>query len=107
MKNIFKTTILLFALSPLLFSSCEKCKDCTIAFEALNGYPVGDLDAGAQLMGYDDWDAYMASLYPTEELCGDNLKAAEEVDDSYDLDADGTMDYRIYWDCIITSSKLF
>ena len=99
MKNLFKTTFLLFALTPIFFSSCEKCKDCQMTFETINGYNSADLDASASLLGYPSWNAYVESLYPNEEYCGEALDAAEDVDDSYDLDGDGTNDYRLYWNC--------
>ena len=94
LKLIFLSLATLFA-----FSSCQKCKDCQITYETLNGYSLSDLNSAATLLGHADWDAYMQSLYPSEELCGDALDAAEEVSDEADLDANGTMDYRVYWDC--------
>ena len=39
---------------------------------------MSDLDAAASAMGYSDWTAYMESLYPSEELCGDALDEAEK-----------------------------
>ena len=89
----------LAVISIFTFTSCEKCKDCQITYETLNGYSVSDLNSGAVLLGYSDWDEYMQSLYPSEELCDDALDAAEEVSESSDLDGNGTMDYRVYWDC--------
>ena len=92
----------LFLISLLIgftFSSCEKCKDCVITYETLNGYNTADLNDAAVLLGYANWDAYLASLYPSEELCDDALDAAEEVSESTDLDGDGIEDYRAYWDC--------
>ena len=95
MKKFF---VLIF-LAGAFLTSCKKCKDCTIAYETLNGYDASGLDAAAELMGHADWDAYVASLYPSQEFCKDELDAAEEVSDEADLDGDGTMDYRAYWDC--------
>ena len=95
-----KLKLLLIAIiSIFTFTSCEKCKDCQITYETLNGYNLSDLNSAAVLMGHSDWDAYMQSLYPSEELCDDSLDAAEEVEESTDLDGDGTLDYRVYWDC--------
>ena len=91
--------LLILTITMLTFASCEKCKDCQITYETLNGYNISDLNDGAVILGYPDWDAYMQSLYPPEELCGDPLEAAEEVSESTDLDGDGTMDYRVYWNC--------
>jgi len=82
-----------------IFSSCEKCKDCQISYETLNGYSISDLNDAASIMGYSNWDAYMDSLYPSEELCDDALESAENISESTDLDGDGTNDYRVYWDC--------
>ncbi len=83
----------------LSFSSCKNCKDCHIEYETLNGYNMSELNTAAQLMGYADWDAYMGSLYPTQEFCDDNLDAAENVSEEADLNIDGIMDYRVYWHC--------
>ena len=95
-----KTKLLLIALiAGFTFTSCKKCKDCQITYETLNGYSMDDLNSGAVVLGYADWDAYMTSLYPSEELCDDALDAAEDISDSADLDGNGTMDYRVYWDC--------
>ncbi len=91
--------LLITAIAMITFTSCEKCKDCQITYETLNGYSMSDLNDGAVLLGYSDWDAYMQSLYPSEELCDDALEAAEEVSESTDLDGNGTQDYRVYWDC--------
>ena len=91
--------ILIFFTACLIFSSCEKCKDCTIEYETLNGFDVASLDATAQLLGFTDWETYMNSLYTTEEICDEALDQAEELSDSADLDMDGTADYRVYWDC--------
>ena len=95
-----KTKLFLTALVVIFtFSSCEKCKDCQITYETLNGYSLSDLNSAAEIMGYSNWDAYMQSLYPAEELCDDALDAAEDVSESTDLDANGTLDYRVYWNC--------
>ncbi len=83
----------------ITFSSCQKCKDCQISYETLNGYNMSDLNTSAEFLGYADWDSYMESLYPSTELCDEALDAAEEVSESTDLDADGTDDYRVYWNC--------
>ena len=96
--KIFKNIILLFCVS-LFFVSCEQCKDCTLSWETLNGYDASDLDAAAELMGYADWDAYMTSLYPAEEFCDEALDDAEAISEEADLNADGTMDYRVGYDC--------
>ena len=95
-----KTKLLLIALVVgFTFTSCEKCKDCTITYETMNGFDSADIDAGAVLMGYDDFDAYLATLYTAGEFCDDALDAAEDISEEEDLDANGTMDVRVYWDC--------
>jgi len=91
--------LLIAVISIFTLTSCEQCKDCQITYETLNGYNLSDLNSAAVLMGYSDWDAYVQSLYPSEELCDDNLDAAQDVSESADLDGDGTLDYRVYWDC--------
>ena len=91
--------IMLCFITAFAFSSCKKCKDCQISYETLNGYSMSDLNSAASLMGYADWNAYMDASFPASELCDEALDAAEETDDSTDLDSDGTMDYRVYWDC--------
>tara|TARA_B100001109_G_C18669594_1_gene383504 strand:+ start:347 stop:616 length:270 start_codon:yes stop_codon:yes gene_type:complete len=87
--------------------SCEKednsitdnCKDCLLSWEALNGYDISQLNAGAQILGYASWDAYMNAIYTTGELCGEILEYAEGADESVDIDGDGTFDYRVFYDC--------
>ena len=39
------------------------------------------------------------SLCPSTEMCDEALDATEEVSESTNIDADGTDDYRVYWDC--------
>jgi hypothetical protein len=61
----------------------------------------------ASAMGYSDWTAYMESLYPAEELCGDALDEAEDVSESVDLTGDGTDDYRVYWGLYVVTNNIF
>ena len=35
----------------------------------------------------------------SREINDEVKNAAEDVSDSADLDGNGTMDYRVYWDC--------
>ena len=80
--------------------SCTYCKWCELASETMNGYPMAELDAMAVLMGYSDWNAYISNSFgPPQEFCDDELDAAEEVSSEADANGDGTMDYRIYYDC--------
>ena len=98
---------LVLLIFPLIFISCEKednsitdnCKDCTLSWETLNGYDISQINAGAQILGYPSWDAYMNTIYTTGEFCGEILENVEEIDESADLDGDGTLDYRVFYDC--------
>jgi hypothetical protein len=96
--NFIKIFSLIF-LFALFFSSCEQCKDCTITYETINGYDAAGLDATAQLLGYADWNAYVSSMYTPEEFCDEALDEAEDLEESADLDMDGTNDYRVFWNC--------
>ncbi len=81
-------------------NSCTRCTECTFSWETLNGYDASTLHDAAALMGYADWDAYMTSLYPpSQEFCDETLDFAEAYSEETDLDADGTMDYRVLYNC--------
>ena len=91
--------LLILTITILTFASCEECKDCQITYETLNGYNISDLNEGAVILGYPDWQSYMQAMHPSQEYCDGDLDAAEDISESTDLDGDGTMDYRVYWDC--------
>ena len=91
--------LLILTITMLTFASCEKCKDCQITYETLNGYNISNLNDAAVLLGYSDWESYIQSMYPSQEYCDGDLDTAEGISESADLDGDGTMDYRVYWNC--------
>ena len=84
-----------------LFTSCKKCEDYEMAYEMINGATTADLDAGVSLLGYSSWDAYFDATIkqPGSEYCGDELDDVKDISEETDLDADGTNDFRAYWDC--------
>ena len=101
-----KTKLLLIALvAGFTFTSCEKCKDCTIAYETINGFDISELDADAVTLGHADFGSfYMDEIFDgwydePGESCGEDLKEMEDEEELEDLDENGTMDFRVYWDC--------
>jgi hypothetical protein len=60
-----KTKVLLIALvAGLTFTSCEKCKDCTIAYETINGFDISELDSAAVILGHADFGSfYMDEIF--------------------------------------------
>lgn len=100
MNNTYKIVLPLLLLVVITFSSCQKCKTCQVSTAPINGYDYSTLNAYATSLGYADWNSYMASLYPAEEYCGDDLDEAEAVNLETDLDADGINDYRVFYECL-------
>mgnify|MGYP003989972141 CR=1 FL=1 len=99
-----KTKLLLIALvAGFTFTSCEKCKDCTMAYETINGFDSAELDALANDYGYADFGAFWLDMEEGEwesgEYCDEDLKDAEDEEQLEDVDENGTMDLRVYWDC--------
>jgi len=86
-----KKYLLLLAVSGLFLTSCEKCKDCEIAIDLDNSYPLTDADCQASFgMNCED---YLTNAYSAAEYCGDELEAIEST-----ADVTG-VGYRVYWDC--------
>jgi hypothetical protein len=96
----YKILLPCFLLLTIILSSCQKCKTCQVSTSPINGYDFSTLNDYATALGYADWNSYMATLYPAEEFCGDDLDEAEEVDLETDLDADGINDYRVFYNCL-------
>ena len=85
-----KKYFLLIALAGVLFTSCKKCKDCEIKIDLTSAYPLTDSDCQATFgMNCED---YLTQGYASEEYCGDELEAAEEVNVT-------GIGYTVYWDC--------
>jgi len=117
-----KKLLYLFLSLPLIFSSCKKeqgctasnysavasiddgscCKDCTMAYETINGFDSAELDAIANDYGYADFGAFYTEEmdgWESGEFCGEDLKDAEDEEELEDVDENGTTDLRVYWDC--------
>ncbi len=84
----------------MVFTSCQKCKTCQVSTAPINGYDFSTLNDYATALGYADWNSYMASLYPANEYCGNDLDEVEEMSVETDLDADGVDDYRVFYECL-------
>ena len=88
-----KKYFLLIAVAGLFFTSCKKCKDCTVKVEHLSTSILTDEDC--QDAFNMDCQEYYDGLYSVAatEYCGDELEAAEATADITDANT------RIYWDC--------
>jgi hypothetical protein len=78
------------------------CKDCTMAYETINGFDSAELDAIANDYGYADFGAFYTEEmdgWESGEFCDEDLKDAEDEEELEDVDENGTMDLRVYWDC--------
>ena len=82
------------------------CKDCTMAYEIINGFDSAELDAIANGYGYADFATFYIDEvldggdgWESGEFCEEDLKDAEDEEELEDVDEDGTMDFRVYWDC--------
>ena len=82
------------------------CKDCMMAYETVNGFDSAELDVIANGYGYADFGAFYIDEvldggdgWESEEFCGEDLKDAEDEQELEDIDENGTMDFRVYWDC--------
>ena len=82
------------------------CKDCSMAYETINGFDSAELDAIANGYGYEDCGAfYIAEVldggdgWESGEFCGEDLMDTEDEEELDDVDENGTMDLRVYWDC--------
>ena len=94
--------LLIAVISIFTLTSCEKCKDCTMAYETINGFDSAELDAIANDYGYADFGAFYTEEmdgWESGEFCDEDLKDAEDEEELEDVDEDGTMDFRVYWDC--------
>ena len=82
------------------------CKDCAMAYETINGFDSAELDAIANGYGYEDFGAFYIDEvldggdgWESGEFCGDDLMDTEDEEELDDVDENGTMDFRVYWDC--------
>ena len=82
------------------------CKGCTMAYETINGFDSAELDAIANGYGYEDFGAFYIDEFldgsdgwESGEFCGEDLIDAEDEEELEDVDENGTMDFRVYWDC--------
>jgi hypothetical protein len=97
MKKVF----LLIAVAGMMFTSCKKCKDCEQKYEFINGALGADFQEMAELAGYATYEDYMNAQIQVSntEYCGDDLDTMEDTEMTYDMDVDGTTDYRVYYEC--------
>jgi hypothetical protein len=97
MKKVF----LLIAVAGMMFTSCKKCKDCEQKYEFINGALEADFQELAEMLGYATFEEYMnATIQVSDsEFCGDDLDTMEDTEMTYDMDGDGTTDYRVYYEC--------
>ncbi|MFT4903119.1 MAG: hypothetical protein ACI84S_000824 [Thalassomonas sp.] len=73
------------------FTSCKKCKDCEIKVDLTSAYPLTNSDCQINFgMNCED---YLTQGYTSEEYCGDDLEAIEEV-----APVTGA-GFSVYWDC--------
>ena len=98
--------LLIAVISIFTLTSCEKCKDCTMAYETINGFDSAELDAAAVILGHADFGSFYIDEvldggdgWESGEFCDEDLKDAEDEEELEDVDEDGTMDFRVYWDC--------
>jgi hypothetical protein len=82
------------------------CKDCTLAYEIINGFDPAELDAIANSYGYADFGTFYieemldgGDEWESGEFCAEDLTDAEDEEELEDVDENGTMDFRVYWDC--------
>ena len=99
-----KTKLFLIAVvSAFTFTSCEKCQDCEVDYEFINGAQESDYDAIAPLFGYATWNELFHSndsLNATnKEYCEDELDDIKDFSDEDDGDGDGVNDIRIFYNC--------
>ena len=91
-------------ISILIFSSCEKCKDCEIKYQYINNEDVAPIyELVAALNGYNSFDEYWNSEDSLQSLnkeyCDEELDETTEYNEEYDTDSSGVNDFRIYYDC--------
>ena len=86
-----KKYLLLITVSGLLFTSCEKCKDCEINIDLTSSYPLTDSDCQSSFgMNCEE---YLTQGYTSQEYCDDDLDAIEESA------AVNGVGYSVYWEC--------
>ena len=91
-------------ISLLIFSSCEKCKDCEIKYQYINNENVAPIyELVATLSGYNSFDEYWNSLDSIQSLnkeyCDEELDEKTGYNEEYDTDSSGVNDFRVYYDC--------
>ena len=86
-----KKYLLLIVLAGVFLTSCKKCKDCDIKVDLTSAYPLTDSDC-QDTFGMNCED-YLTQGYTSEEYCGDDLEAIEEV-----APVTGA-GFSVYWDC--------
>ena len=86
-----KKYLLLIVLAGVFLTSCKKCKDCDIKVDLTSAYPLTNSDCQINFgMNCED---YLTQGYTSEEYCGDDLEAIEEV-----APVTGA-GFSVYWDC--------
>ena len=99
---INKTT-LIFGIFFVSFISCNKCQDCTHSYELIGNITIQELDAIANIAGFNSYDDFYNSLDSinalNKEYCDNELSEKQDYSLEEDLDQNGTNDIRYYFNC--------
>ena len=110
--NYFKPALILL----IFITSCKDCDSCYSFIEPLNGQTLVLLDSLSIEKGYASVSNYVASHssfrdlgvesnnsgvfdYSWNEYCDDDLEKVDNFEDRIDIDQDGIIDLRHYYDC--------
>ena len=97
-----KKLLLILLCFPLLFTSCEKCKDCELKYES--DFTLNELDSIVQNpdWGNIDWNDYLEEYYFLDKkVCdGESISVYEMVDDVIIIDEDDeSSNIHIFYEC--------
>ena len=94
---------LIAIIAAFTFNSCEKCKDCELSYEFINGENEADYKELAVLLANTSFQNLFNSYDPINQLnmeyCEDDLTDKQDYSEEYDYDGDGTNDIRYFFDC--------
>ena len=97
-----KKLLLILLCLPLLFSSCEKCKDCELKYET--DFTLNELDSIMQTPDWanTDWNDYLEEYYSLSvEVCdGESIAVYEMIDDVIMIEEDDeSSSIYIFYEC--------
>ena len=96
LKNI--TISFLFIVT--LYSWQRDCKYCEGVWEPQNGATQSDLNDFTIALGFTGWDEWMSSNnWNNGNYCDDRLDYFESRNHTNDLNGDGLIDCRVFWEC--------